>query len=159
TFNVAAIAVGACVKHRVHELLENIAVGTMDFDTVCTGSSCVGGSFGESAGHGRHLGRAEGPWRVGGHELQLSVRTVGEHLRSLRRFCGRPNGGWAIGQNRGMGEPAAMPQLHENRAAMTVNLIGHEAPALHLGFRVVARCARVAMGGLVDVAWLCNDKT
>src|SRR5262249_59222398 len=49
TFNVAAIAVGACVKHRVHELLENIAVGTMDFDTVYTASSCVGGSLRERA--------------------------------------------------------------------------------------------------------------
>src|SRR5215475_15715445 len=79
-FHVTAVAVGACVKHRVHELLENIAVGCMQFDTVCTGSSCVGGSFGESAGHGRHLVRAEGPWHVGGHEPQLSVWTVGKHL-------------------------------------------------------------------------------
>src|SRR5215475_704482 len=79
-FHVAAVAVGACVKHRVHELLENIAVCSMDLDTVCTGSSCVGGSFGESAGHGRHLVRAEGPWHVGDHEPQLSVWTVGKHL-------------------------------------------------------------------------------
>src|SRR5215475_7137829 len=158
-FNVAAIAVGARVKHRVHELLENIAVGCMEFDTVCTGSSCVGGSFGESAGHGRHLVRAKRPWRVRGHELQLSVRTVGEHLRSLRPLCGRPDRSLAIWQKRGMGEPADMPQLHENRAAMTVNLISHEAPALHLGFRVMAWCARVAMAGLVDVAWLRDDET
>src|SRR5262249_57679343 len=129
------------VKPRVHELLENIGVGTMDFDTVCTGSSCVGGSFGESAGHGRHLGRAEGPWHVGGHEPQLSVRTVGEHLRSLRPFCGRPDRGLAIWQKRGMGEPADMPQLYENRAAMTVNLIGHEAPALHPAFLLIAGSA------------------
>src|SRR5262249_50272726 len=67
--------------------------------------------------------------------------------------------GLAIWQDRGMGEPADMPDLHENRAAMTVNLIGHEAPGLHLGFRVMARRARVAMAGLVDVAWLCDDKT
>src|SRR5262249_3330180 len=116
-FHVAAIAVGAGVEHRVHELLENIAVGSMDFDTVCTRSSRVGGSFGESAGHGRHLVRAERPWRVGGHELQLSVRTVGEPLRSLRAFCCRPDRGLAIWQKRGMGEPADMPQLYENRAA------------------------------------------
>src|ERR1700754_3279090 len=40
-FHVAAVAVGACVEHRVHELLKNIAVGSMDLDTVCTRSSCV----------------------------------------------------------------------------------------------------------------------
>src|SRR5262249_13822863 len=146
-------------QHRVHELLENIAVGSMEFDTVGAGSSCVGGSFGESAGHGRHFVRAERPWRVGGHEPKLSIRTVGEHLRSFRPFCGRSDRGLAIWRGRGMGEPAEMPELRENRAAMTVNLIRHEAPALNLGFSVMARCACVAMARLVDIAWLCDDKT
>src|SRR5262249_987798 len=107
-FHVAAVAVGACVKHRVHELLEKIAVGCMDFDTVETGSSCVAGSFGESANHARHLVRAEGPWRVDRNEPQPSVRTVGEHLRTLRPFRGHTDRGLAIWQNRGMGKPADM---------------------------------------------------
>lgn len=57
-----------------------------------------------------------------------------------------------------MGHPADMPQLQKDRAAMTVNLIGHQTPALHLGFRVDSRCPRVAVAGGMHVGGLGNDQ-
>jgi hypothetical protein len=35
-----------------------------------------------------------------------------------------------------MGHPADVPQLQKYRAAIAVNLIGHQTPALPLGIRV-----------------------
>ena len=57
-----------------------------------------------------------------------------------------------------MGHPADVPQLQKDRAAMTVNLIGHQTPALHLGFRVDSGCPRVTVAGLIHVGGLGNDQ-
>ena len=41
---------------------------------------------------------------------------------------------------------------------MTVNLIGHQTPALHLSFRVDAGCPRVTMARLIHIGGLGNDQ-
>ena len=57
-----------------------------------------------------------------------------------------------------MGHPADVPQLQKDRASMTMNLISHQTPAIHLGFRVDSGCPRVTVTGLIHVGGLGNDQ-
>ena len=57
-----------------------------------------------------------------------------------------------------MCQPADVPQLHKDRAATTVNLIGHQTPAPHLGFRVDSGYSRVTVAGLIHVVDFGNDQ-
>src|SRR5215467_11036051 len=75
-----------------------------------------------------------GPWA---NTCEVSARSVVA-----------PTGPWPFGR---VEELASLPTCQS-----CVKIV---PPALNLGFRVMARCACVAMAGLVDIAWLCDDKT
>ena len=57
-----------------------------------------------------------------------------------------------------MGHPADVPQLQKDRASMTMNLISHQTPAIHLGFRVDSGCPRVTVAGRIHVGGLGNNE-
>lgn len=57
-----------------------------------------------------------------------------------------------------MGHPADVPQLQKYRAAIAVDLIGYQTPALLLGWRVDAGGHGVAVAGRRNVRCLGDDQ-
>jgi hypothetical protein len=129
--DAAAVPVGAQVDDRVEELLDEVAVGGVQLDTVEAGierEPCRG-----------HIG-LDGNGDVGlahcaGWAVRLHAQGVGVHLARTDRGT-RPQ---HLGTGRQVGHmrhPAAMHQLHEDLAALGVYGRRRGLPRVHL-LRVV----------------------
>ena len=141
--DAAAVAIGPHIDQRVQELLDQVAVGAMELDTVEPGvqRQLRGGHV---LLHGlRDVGFGHGAWRAVG----LHAQRIGEHLAGARGRA-RPQ---HLGTGRQVGRvrhAAAVHELHEDLAAVLATVRVHGSrrrfPAIHLCRVVQPRNARVA---------------
>ncbi|MNN40938.1 hypothetical protein D3C81_1550290 [compost metagenome] len=133
-FYRASPAIIALVGCGIEELVNQVAIGCMQFDAIETrlyrqfGRSCV---FADALGNVR---LAHGVW----DRMWLHAFAVGPHLAgsSDRRRC---QDAGACRQVRGVADPPGVHQLHKNPAAGLMDAIGHASPVLHVLFVEQAR--------------------
>ena len=153
----AAVVVGALVAAALGELVEQVAVGAVDFHAVKAGGgdgvAGGGGVVVHDAGQLGHIQRA-------GH------RRFGEHGRAFVQQHGLGLGGdgrrthWrqAPGLQRGVRHTAHMPELHHDLAAGLVHSMGHLLPAVELLGAVQARHVGITLGLVGDGRAFAHDQ-
>ena len=142
----AAIGIGALVGAVLGELIEQIAVGAVDFDAVETGRQRIRGAALEildDPGDFRKRQLA----RLG--DVGEGAVDKGLALGADRR--GRDRGA-AVRLQRGVRDAADMPELDEDAAAALVHAIGDLAPARDLFLRIDAGRVLIALALLRDLA-------
>ena len=126
--NRAAISIGAQVGVRLQELLDQIAIGTVNLDAVETGLERVLRGLPVGIDHAWNLGCFKCARRLVGHGL--AVRR--SRLQIGNRHCRRRNRQHAARLERGMRDAPDMPELQKNDSALGMNGVDHLAPACDL---------------------------
>ena len=156
-FDRAAVRVGALVRARTDELVEQIAVGAVDLDAIEAGVERMAGAalvLAHDVGQLLDLQRAR---RFERHQHPLAELVLDEGL-ALRPDRRRRDRRHAVGLQRGVRNAADMPQLQEDPAAGLVHGVGHQAPAVDLLPAVDAGRPGVALALHRDLCRLRDDQ-
>ena len=121
----AAVAVGAAVGAVLQELVEQVAVGGVQLDTVEAGALGIGGGLAELLDDGGDLLRFQGAGRDIG-----TLRA--EQADMALRGDGTGSDGRLAAEEGRIGDAADMPDLGEDTAAGLVHGAGDGLPALDL---------------------------
>ncbi len=114
---------------RLQELLEQIAVGAMDFDAIESGSQRVAGGLPKAFDHTGDLTSLERARRLIRHNLSVRRHCLQRRRNRHRRWRDRQH---AAGLERGVRDASDVPELQEDHPAPGVNRIDDVAPALDL---------------------------
>ncbi len=151
-FDRAAVGILALVGAVAQELVDEIAVGGVDFDAVEAGALGVAGGLRVVLEDRRDLGRAERP-RLGDVGESRSDKRLG--LGPDRRGRDRRA---AVRLQRRVRDAPHVPKLRENAPARLVRRLCHVAPAFDLRLAVEARRPDVALALLADLRRLGDDQ-
>ncbi|MNZ89279.1 hypothetical protein D3C78_1081910 [compost metagenome] len=159
----AAVLVGAVVGLGVDELVDQVAVGAMQFDSIETGVQCIARGLGVVADDAvDFLDSQRARCGVLDHLADAVLRPtafdIDEHLhtfRDLRR--GRYRRGVARLQG-GVRDPSDVPELGEDASAGSMHGVGNLAPACDLLGAVDARSPGIALALAADLGAFGNDQ-
>ncbi|MCY1525001.1 hypothetical protein D9M68_599640 [compost metagenome] len=133
----AAVTIVTGVAAVLEELIEQIAIGAVKFDTIETGKLGVFRSGAEGVDDpGDFLDFQNPGYRIGAFRTQKADMALG----SDRAWC---DGKLPIQENR-IGNPADMPELQENLSTLFMYRLGDETPAANLGIRPDPWCVGVS---------------
>ena len=149
----AAVAVRAMVRAVTQELVEQVAVGGMDLDSIEAGRLGLGGGTAEVLDQRRDLGGLESARRLEGFHALFGVDLAG------RADCRGRHWQAAIGLRQRVGDTPDVPQLQEDLAVLGMNGLRHAQPAGHLFGAVDARRPGIPLALRRDLRGLGNDQT
>ena len=149
----AAITVGTLIGAGLQELLQQVAIGTMDLDPVKAGGERVARPQTKGLDQRRDFLKVEG---AGGLERHALTCGIGD-------FPGGTHGGGRNRQStarlgRGMADPTGVPKLEKDDTALGMNGIGDAAPAGNLCGRSDAGHVRIGPAHRVDPGRLGDDQ-
>ncbi len=147
----SAVLVGALIGRRGQELVEQVAVGRVQLDSVEAGLDGRLGGVDELLDDSGDLVGLE----RAGHDRVLGAFNRDGRLVELDRARG--NGLEAV-LVVGVGDPSNVHQLDDDVAAAGVNLIGDSAPALDLLRRMDARGVQVTLADRTGLGALGHDQ-
>jgi hypothetical protein len=133
----STIFVGAMITHILEKLVEQVAIGPVELDSIKASRECIFGSspvLGHNSGNFIELKGARSHKRLfRANQAHVSIRSDGA----------RGNGKSAIQINR-VRDTTDMPQLQKDSPSRLVDGFGHTFPARDLFFRPDARSIRIS---------------
>ncbi|MNJ25274.1 hypothetical protein D3C77_197160 [compost metagenome] len=155
---IGAIAIGAVIDQGVEELLDEVAVGAMDFNAIETGFNGVVRGLGKVFDHpGDFLG-GQRAWRRSGDKARFTLGGIAEGDCPLGNLAGGTDGSLAVELDRGVRHAPHMPELGKHLAANAVNGVSDQLPALNLLRGVDPRIEQIALAFTGDRRAFRNDQ-
>ena len=133
--------------------VEQVAVGTMEFNAVESGFHGAGAGVSEVRDDARYLVESECAGR-----RYIDKSLAGQEGLGVSSECGRTDWRRAAVVKTGVRDPARMPKLNDHRSALGMDSIGDPFPAPHLVVRVAARRIGVALRLRRDLSGFGNDR-
>ena len=150
-FDGAAVVVGAVVGGVLQELVEEVAVGAVDFDGVETGLLGVFGAEAEGGDDAWDFREFKGPGRDEG--------LLRAHVADVAAGRDGAGGNWELAvEVDGVGDAAHVPELEEHAAAGMVDGGGDGLPGGDLGLRPDAGDVGVADAHGIDGGGFGKDE-
>ncbi|MCY1425299.1 hypothetical protein D9M71_410840 [compost metagenome] len=156
-FQRATVAVGAVVGAGIEELVDQVAVGRVQFDTVKTGRHGIARGLAVLLDDLGNVRFAHCAWLGGLDKTRCAIGIVDEHLHPFglhRRGRHRR----LAAEQAAVAEPADVPELGEDATAGGMHRFGNQAPAVDLRLGVDAWSTGVTLAQWRDPGAFADDQ-